>query len=179
MLRNPAYLAIAALYAIAFITQPAYGQSSNITHVKPPALIPFFHIDLRVANSTYVTATNGVLTGQADNQGGIVTGGITGEVIKLGAEFETFPTAANGTQSTYDNTFTLNTTDATLILMTVNGHIHYTTNHLLGFARMTFSTDSAKYQYLVYGDYVVEFEAVFPSGRVSVDVFELQSSGSY
>jgi hypothetical protein len=70
MLRNPACLAIAAMSAIASMTQPAYGQSSNVTLFKPPALIPFLHIDLRVANSTYVTATNGIVTGQADNQGG-------------------------------------------------------------------------------------------------------------
>lgn len=63
--------------------------------------------------------------------------------------------------------------------MSVSGHIQYGVAHLHGFARMTFSTDSAEYQYLVYGNYVVEFDAVFPSGRVSVDVFELQSSGHY
>lgn len=71
MLRNPACLALAALSAIASMTQPAYSQSSkHVTVLKPPALVPFLHIDLRVANSTYVTATNGVLTAQANNQGG-------------------------------------------------------------------------------------------------------------
>lgn len=63
--------------------------------------------------------------------------------------------------------------------MTVSGHIHYDPPSLLGFARMQFSTDSAHYRYLNYGDYVAEFEAVFPSGKVSVDVFELKTSGHY
>jgi hypothetical protein len=63
--------------------------------------------------------------------------------------------------------------------MSVSGHIHYTPPNLHGFARMEFSTDSADYQYLSYGNYVAEFEATFPSGRVSVDVFELQASGHY
>ena len=63
--------------------------------------------------------------------------------------------------------------------MGVTGHIHYTPHHLQGFARMEYSTDSDKYRYLNYGDYVGEFEATFPSGRASVDVFELQSSGHY
>jgi hypothetical protein len=63
--------------------------------------------------------------------------------------------------------------------MSVSGHIHYTVAHLHGFARMEFSADSADYQYLSYGNYVAEFEATFPSGRVSVDVFELQTSGHY
>ncbi|KAF2804123.1 uncharacterized protein BDZ99DRAFT_467809 [Mytilinidion resinicola] len=177
MLLNPARLAIAAMSALAFIAQPAFGQ--NITRFKPPALIPFVHIDLFVEASTYVNATNGIQTGQANNQGGNFTGAISGKVLKLGTEFETFPLAANGTESTYDNIFTLNTTDGTPLLLSVSGHIHYTPPKLLGFARMEFSTSSPKYQYLSYGDYVAEFEATFPSGRVSVDVFELKSAGHY
>ncbi|KAF2261335.1 hypothetical protein CC78DRAFT_535791 [Lojkania enalia] len=179
MLRNPACLAIAAMSAIAFMTQPAYGQSSNVTLFKPPTLVPFLHIDLKVEDTTFVTATNGIITGQANNQGGNFTGAITGQVLKLGTEFETFPTAANFTESTYDNVFTLLTTDGTTILMSVRGYIHYTGNHLHGFSRMEFSTDSADYQYLSYGNYVSEFDATYPSGRASVDVFEMQTSGHY
>ncbi len=63
--------------------------------------------------------------------------------------------------------------------MTVAGQIHYVPNYLHGFGRITFSTDAAKYRYLNYGNYITEFDAVFPSGKVSVDVFELKSSGRY
>ena len=70
MLRNPTYLAIAAMSAITFMVQPACGQSSNVTLLKPPTLIPFFHIELGVTDSTFVTDENGVSTGQANNQGG-------------------------------------------------------------------------------------------------------------
>lgn len=71
MLRNSAgFVMAAAISAITLMTQPTYGLSSNVTSFKPPTLIPFLHIDLRVVASTYVTTTNGVLTGQANNQGG-------------------------------------------------------------------------------------------------------------
>ena len=63
------------------------------------------------------------------------------------------------------------------MLMGVSGNIHYSPPKLLGFARIQFSTDAPKYQYLSFGDYVAEFEATFPSGKVSVDIFELRSSG--
>ncbi|KAG8527709.1 uncharacterized protein KY384_007863 [Bacidia gigantensis] len=180
MLRSPASLAIAALSALAFLTQSTYAQSSNITLLKPPMLKPFVHIDLKVEDSTYVNETNGIMTGQANNQGGNFTGAIMGKIIKLGTEFETFPIAAPPmTESTYVNTFALNTTDGVAMLLKVDGNIHYNLPHLHGFARMSFSTDSPKYQYLAFGDYVGEFEATYPSGKVSVDVFELQTSGHY
>lgn len=83
---------------------------------------------------------------------------------------------------TYDNVFSLNTTDGTAMLLTVAANIHYTPNadgtiQLRGFGRMTFGTSAPQYEYLTYGDYVTEFEAIYPSGKVSVDVFELGSSG--
>ena len=72
MLRNLAHLAVAGMSAIALMvmTQPAYGHSSHVTVLKPPTLNPFFHLQLGVTNSTFVTATNDILTGQANNQGG-------------------------------------------------------------------------------------------------------------
>lgn len=61
MLRS-ATIALAALSAIA--------SAANITTLKPSSLTPFLHMDLKVEDSTFVTTTNGVLTGQANNQGG-------------------------------------------------------------------------------------------------------------
>ena len=63
--------------------------------------------------------------------------------------------------------------------MTVSGNIQHILPNLHGFARMDFSTDSAKYQYLNYGNYVAEFRDIYDSGMVSVDVFTLQTSGPY
>ncbi|KAJ4287149.1 hypothetical protein N0V90_012547 [Kalmusia sp. IMI 367209] len=183
MLSNPGYLAIAAMSAIASLARPAYGQSSNITLFAPPAPLPFLHIELAVAASTFVTDLDGT-TGQANNQGGNITGAFSGEILKLGTEFETYPTIANFTESLYDNVFTVNTTDGTPILMSISAHIHYTENALggaslllHGFGRIEFQTDSKNYLYLNYGDYIAEFEAVYPSGHASMDVFELKSSG--
>jgi hypothetical protein len=68
MFSKSATLAIAALSAISSMAPSVYAQ--NITRFQPPTMVPFLHIDLRVANTTFVTAVNGVLTGQANNQGG-------------------------------------------------------------------------------------------------------------
>lgn len=68
--------------------------------------------------------------------------------------------------------------------MGVTGNIHYDGNAasgepvvLHGFGRIFFRTDNSKYAYLNYGNYITEFEAKYPSGKVAVDVFELQTKG--
>jgi hypothetical protein len=63
--------------------------------------------------------------------------------------------------------------------MSIRAHIHYTSNTLHGFGYMEFDTSAPQYQYLIYDNYVAEFEANFPSGKASVDVFELRTSGHY
>ena len=63
--------------------------------------------------------------------------------------------------------------------MSVAGNIQLISPNLHGFARLAFSTASARYQYLTYGNYVAEFQDVYGSGSVSVDVYELRTSGPY
>ena len=123
MLYKAAYLVVAALSALTVVAGPVQERNTHITTLKPPQLIPFAHIALKVEDSTYVNETNGIQTGQANNQGGKsqvtslrphifkrieksniepkgnITGAITGKVLKLGTEFETFPTAANLSES--------------------------------------------------------------------------------
>jgi hypothetical protein len=70
MLFNPARFTVSALSAVSLLSQSAYGQSSHATLLKPPALNPFFHLDLRVEASTYVKVLE-TTTGQANNQGGM------------------------------------------------------------------------------------------------------------
>lgn len=74
VLLKPIRLAIAATSALTFTTQPVYAytnaNSTTITLFKPPTLIPFIHMNLLVEASTYVTAADGIVTGQANNQGG-------------------------------------------------------------------------------------------------------------
>jgi hypothetical protein len=70
MLFNPARFAVSALSAVSLLSQSVCGQSSHPTLLKPPALNPFFHLDLRVEASTYVKVLE-TTTGQANNQGGM------------------------------------------------------------------------------------------------------------
>ncbi|KAF1948406.1 hypothetical protein CC80DRAFT_556347 [Byssothecium circinans] len=172
----PLLLPFLALSAATPVSCQAGSPNSTIpTRFNPPTLTPFIHID-QLTNLPVNVSTIYGMTARYENRGGNVTGAITGTIVNIGAAYEVIPPAGAGAIGFYTNTFTINTTEATL-LMDARATISYANNALHGFGTVSFSSDAAKYLDLNWRSFVVEFEANFFSGAAYLDVFELSSSG--
>ncbi|EXJ89142.1 hypothetical protein A1O3_02206 [Capronia epimyces CBS 606.96] len=173
----------AALAALAVLSPAASAQplesrktDTGVTTFKSPSVKPFLHLNI-IADLPSNASTLYGITARAPNMGGNFTGAIEGKILPLGAAIETIPTGTNGTTSFYTNTWSLNTTSGTGILLDATATIHYANNALHGFGSMSFRTDDKNLIELNYGSYVAEFEGNFNTGEAVVDVFDLASNG--
>ncbi|KAF3484257.1 uncharacterized protein GIQ15_03581 [Arthroderma uncinatum] len=145
---------------------------------KNPKIEHFIHLDLSVGYPVNTTTIWGGAS-RSPNLRGNFTGSIKGTIEPVGASLEQLVTP-DGSISYYTNTFTLNTTDQILLLMDVQATVRYANNALHGLSSVKFSTDGSKKNTLAhvnFDNYVGEFTANFFTGKASVDVFKLESSG--
>ncbi|KAK2855530.1 hypothetical protein FQN49_005097 [Arthroderma sp. PD_2] len=174
---SPASLLLALTALCPLVTNAAENAPT------PPKLEPFIRMELLAGYAVNSTTLFGEI-GRTPNLGGNFTGEIEGKVLATGSAIERVAPTTNQTKTAVvaiiqfiTNTYSLNTTSGTTLVMDVSATLHYANLSLHGLGSVSFSTDgNNELAWMNFANFALEVFADFKKGMVSWDVFEIKSA---